>query len=315
MKRYSLACGLKVSRLAYGCMHLDQLEHVEDRERAIATALEQGINFFDHADIYGAGACETFFGELLSRNPDWRQNMIIQSKCGIRFAGDTYGDEPPSRYDFSHEHIVRAAEGILSRLQIEQLDILQLHRPDLLMQPDEVARAFDDLHRSGKVGQFGVSNFDAAQIRLLQQSVNQPLIANQVQLSLLHAELIAQGAKFNQSQDFQAAFGTLDYCRAKGMLLQAWSPLARGQLFTPPHDAPHHIHQAAALIYEIAEKKSTNPSAIVLAWLLRHPAGIQPIIGTTNVDRIEHSAEADSVELSREEWYELLERAQGHPVP
>ncbi|MDJ0759288.1 MAG: aldo/keto reductase [Woeseiaceae bacterium] len=315
MKTYQLKNETRVSRIACGCMNLGQLETVEDRERLIDTALSAGINFYDHADIYGAGYCETAFGELLKRNPAWRDHMVIQSKCGIRFAGDTYGDSAPSRYDFSYEHIMRSVEGILERLQIEQLDILLLHRPDLLMEPDEVARAFDALSGSGKVADFGVSNFDGHQIELLQRSLDQDLIVNQVEVSLLHAELIAEGARVNTGQGFAPASGMLDDCRLKGITIQAWSPVAGGRLFSPPADAPQNVRETSSLVHELAERHATNASAILLAWLLRHPAGIQPVLGTTNPERLRQSAEADGVELSREDWYSLLERAQGRSVP
>ena len=298
MKTYTLEGGVEVSRLAYGCMNLAQAGSTDERERIIGTALDAGINFFDHADIYGAGHCETVFGEVLKRNPGWRERMVLQSKCGIRFPGDTYDDAAPARYDFSVEHIVRAADGILTRLGIERLDILLLHRPDLLMQPDEVARAFEQLSESGKVAAFGVSNFDAAQIGLLQRALPAKLSVNQLQLSLLHAELIAHGAKVNTRQDYAGAVGTLDYCRLNDIRLQAWSPVAQGRLFAPGHDAPAHVHQAAALVHELAERHSTNPAAILLGWLLRHPAGIQPVVGTTNVDRLLQSVAADDVELA-----------------
>lgn len=315
MRTYTLTNGQAVSRLAYGCMGLDRLDSIADGEALIDTALSLGINFFDHADIYGAGRCESIFGELLQRNPSWREHMVIQSKCGIRFAGDTYGDEAPSRYDFSYEHIVRAVEGSLERLNVEQLDILLLHRPDLLMVPDEVARAFDELATSGKVKDFGVSNFDLHRIELLQRALERKLLVNQVEISLMHAELIARTATFNSAAALAAAPGTLDYCVGNDIRVQAWSPVAGGQMFAPGADAPPNVRQASALVHELAGRYGTNPSAVLLAWLLRHPAGIQPVVGTTNADRLRQSAEADRIELAREDWYALLERAQGNAVP
>ena len=315
MKTYTLTNGQTVSRLAYGCMGLDRLESIADCEELIDTALSLGINFFDHADIYGAGRCESIFGELLQRNRSWREHIVIQSKCGIRFAGDTYGDEAPSRYDFSYEHITRAVEGTLHRLQTEHLDILLLHRPDLLMAPDEVARAFEDLSASGKVGAFGISNFDYHRIELLQRALEQKLLVNQVELSLMHAELIARTARFNSAADRASASGTLDYCVRNEIRVQAWSPVAGGDLFAPGTDAPQSVKRTSSLVHELAEHYDTNASAIVLAWLLRHPAGIQPVVGTTNADRLRQSAEADRIDLTREDWYALLERAQGMPVP
>ena len=315
MKTYTLTSGQTVSRLAYGCMGLSRLDSVADCEELIDAALALGINFFDHADIYGAGRCESIFGELLQRNPSWREHMVIQSKCGIRFAGDTYGDEAPSRYDFSYQHMVRAVEGSLERLQIERLDILLLHRPDLLMVSDEVARAFDELATSGKVRDFGVSNFDHHRIELLQRALERKLLVNQVEISLMHAELIARTAKFNSANDLASASGTLDYCTGNDIRVQAWSPVAGGQLFAPGADAALNVRQTSALVHELAGRYDSNPSAIMLAWLLRHPAGIQPVVGTTNADRLRQSAEADRIDLTREDWYALLESAQGSAVP
>lgn len=316
MKQYTLVEGaIEASRLAFGCMNLSRLHDAADREALIGSALDIGINLFDHADIYGAGACETLFGDVLAKNPGWRERMFIQSKCGIRFAGDTYDDGPPGRYDFSYEHLVNSVDGILQRLRVDHLDLLLLHRPDLLMETDEVARAFDDLSAAGKVRFFGVSNFDGAQIELLSKAVGRRLVVNQVQLSLMHAQLIAQGARINMHQGFASAVGTLDYCRLHDLRLQAWSPLAQGDLVHPPHDAPESVHHTSALVHELANSYGTNPAAIVLAWLLRHPAGIQPVVGTTNIERLRQCCEADGIELQREEWYSLLERAQGQGVP
>ncbi len=316
MKHYTLVEGaIDASRLVFGCMNLNQLSDAGDRETLIGTALDAGINLFDHADIYGAGACESVFGSILAKNPGWRDRMIIQSKCGIRFAGDTYDDGPPGRYDFSYEHLVTSVDGILQRLHVDYLDLLLLHRPDLLMEVDEVARAFDELSASGKVRFFGVSNFDWAQIELLSKAVKRHLVVNQVQLSLMHSQLIAQGARINMPQAFASAAGTLDYCRLHDIRIQSWSPLARGDLVHPPHDAPETVHHTSALVHELANSYGTNPAAIVLAWLLRHPAGIQPVVGTTNRDRLMQCCEADSIELTREEWYSLLERSQGEGVP
>ena len=315
MKSYQLTKALTVSRLACGCMNLDKLGSVDECEQLIDTALSVGIDFFDHADIYGAGRCESIFGELLERNPSWREHMVIQSKCGIRFAGDTYGDAAPSRYDFSYEHIVKAVEGSLQRLKIERLDILLLHRPDLLMVPDEVARAFEALQTGGKVGAFGVSNFDGQQIELLQRALDAPLIVNQLELSLLRAELIAEGARVNTGQGYAPASGTLDYCRLNDIAVQAWSPVAGGRLFNPGADAPQPVRETSALVHELADRYETNASAILLAWLLRHPAGIQPVVGTTNAERLRQAAEADRIDLTREDWYLLLECAQATSVP
>jgi predicted oxidoreductase len=296
-------------------MHLSQVPTHAGRVALLQAALDAGITLFDHADIYGAGDCERLFGEALRSHPEWRTRMLLQTKCGIRFAGDTYGDEWPSRYDFSKQHIVAAAEGSLRRLGVEQLDIFLLHRPDLLVEPDEVADAFSVLESAGKVRQFGVSNFDWMQIRLLQQALDVPLIVNQMQLSLLHNELISQGAKVNLPHAYAGAVGTLDYCRLKNIGLQAWSPLAGGQFFTINEETPQRVRETAAYASQLAEEKSVSVSEILLAWILRHPANIVPIIGTTSIERLQASARAVDVTLSREEWYGLLEKAQSAPVP
>ena len=183
------------------------------------------------------------------------------------------------------------------------------------METDEVARAFDELSASGKVRFFGVSKFDWAQIELLSKAIGRRLVVNQLELSLMHAQLVAQGARINMRQEFASAVGTLDYCRLHDIRIQCWSPLARGDLVHPPHDAPETVHHTSALVHELANSYGTNPAAIVLAWLLRHPAGFQPVVGTPNIERLRQCCEADGLELRREEWYSLLERAQGQGVP
>lgn len=301
--------------IAYGCMNFSTVDTTTERERLVETALDLGVTLFDHADIYGAGESEALFGRVLRDHPDWRHRMIIQTKCGIRFPGDTYGDDWPARYDFSFEHIVNATEGSLRRLGIEQIDCLLLHRPDLLMDVDEVARAFDDLSSAGKVRAFGVSNFDAGQMQLLQSGLGRELVVNQLEISLMHAELIAEGAKVNTEQSFTAAGGTLDYCRRNGINVQAWSPVAGGQLFAAGPDAPRNVRDTAEYATHLAEQKSVSLTAILIAWLLKHPAGIVPVVGTTKIDRLRDAMQATSTALSREEWYGLLEKAQGQPVP
>lgn len=309
--------------IAYGCMNIggrwnhDPLTP-EDHTAALAAitaALESGVTLFDHADIYMHGKSETVFSQVWSIYPNLRERIVLQSKCGIRFPGDP-DPQDPGRYDFSYAHIIRSVEGSLRRLQTEYLDILLLHRPDPLIVPEEVARAFSELHQSGKVRYFGVSNHTAAQMELLRQVLDQPLVANQVQLSLLHHYLISDGIVFNTVQRHTVlSDGTLDYCRQHDIQVQAWAPVAGGQLFNPPAGAPAHLRDTAALVKLMAMEKGTTPTAIVLAWLLRHPAGIMPIIGTTKPDRIRESCAAVPVQLSRSEWYRLLTAARGEPVP
>lgn len=311
---------LQSSVISYGCMNIGgnwntsviTTENRSTAYNAINAALDEGINLFDHADIYVRGKSEIVFGELLHQDPGLRQRMILQSKCGIRFGGDP---EPhsPGRYDFSYDHIVRSVEGILERLNTDYLDILLLHRPDSLVEPEEVARAFDHLHSSGKVRWFGVSNHTWAQIDLLKSVVNQPLVINQVEISLLHRSLIEEGMVFNQNTTGIAGSSfTLDYCRRHKILLQAWSPVSGGKLFVHGRGAPDALIH---LIQSLAHQYRTSTEAIALAWLLRHPAGIQPIIGTVNPDRIRASAMAASVTLSHEDWYRLLIAARGESMP
>lgn len=318
MKTYHIPqTDLEVSRLAYGCMQIggrwdsDPMTAVEKTTalNVVTAAYEQGINIFDHADIYTHGKSEAVFGEMLGQIP--RDQIVIQSKCGIRFPGQPQPDDP-HRYDFSYEHITSSVEGSLRRLGTEYLDILLLHRPDPLVEPEEVARAFDALHHSGKVRYFGVSNHNPAQMALLQKHVTQPLVVNQLEINLLHAHLINDGAIVNQNGGtYVAGTSILDYCRLHDVLVQAWAPVAGGQLFNPPADAPENVRKTARLVAAMAETKQTSKEAIVLAWLLRHPAGIQPIIGTTKAQRVIASCLADEVQLSREEWYSLFTAGRG----
>lgn len=314
---------LNVSRLAYGCMHLGgnweptplDKEQIDHAERVVRTALELGFNFFDHADIYCRGKSEQAFGEVLRRWPGMRQQMIIQSKCGIRFGDDPQPGDP-HRYDFSAGHILHSVDDSLRRLGIETLDILLLHRPDPLVEPDEVAEAFSKLENAGKVRFFGVSNHTAGQIELLKASVAQPLVVNQVELNILHSYLISEGILANQEHvPYAGARDMLDYCRQNGILIQAWAPVANGLLIDPPADAPARVQRAARVVAKLAEEKNTTRAAIALGWLLRHPAGIQPVIGTIRLERLRESALADDVELTREEWWGLFNAGRGTPPP
>ncbi len=314
---------LSVTRLAYGNMQIggswdDRAPLAEDRAKAtrvIARALECGINFFDHADIYCRGKSEMVFGDALRELRVNRTDVILQSKCGIRFGADPNPGDP-ARYDFSCEHITHAVEGSLRRLRTDYLDILLLHRPDALVEPREVARAFDELRRAGKVRYFGVSNHTPGQIALLRKFVTQPLVVNQLELNLWHHELISEGLLANNdAAHYTNATGILEYCRAQEMILQAWAPVAGGRLMDPPRDADAGITRAAALVARLAQLRNTSREAIALAWLLRHPAPIQPILGTTNPERVAASCLADEIELTREEWYALLEAARGEPAP
>lgn len=291
-------------------------EVVKNAQDMIEAALDSGINFFDHADIYTRGKSEEVFGRWLTTHPGAREQMVVQSKVGIRFPSDGPGGKFPGRYDFSYEHIMRATEGVLKRLQTDHLDLLLLHRPDALVEPAEVARAFDALQESGKVRYFGVSNHTPGQIELLRRQVRQPLVVNQLELSLAQPALVVEGMMANRAGAVSdLGDGLLDYCRANDILVQAWSPVGGGKLFAADQAEEGALKAAAGLIAQLAGEKETTPEAIMLAWILRHPAGIQPIIGTTKADRVRASAAADEVELTREEWYLLLEAARGQRVP
>jgi predicted oxidoreductase len=316
MNTYRIAnTDLTVSRLSYGCMMLGRPEAAGRAGEMLAAALDQGINHFDHADVYGRGNSEIVFGEALRQTPGARDKIVLQSKCGIRPANTPLlGDA--GRYDFSYDHIVSVVEGSLIRLQTDHLDLLLLHRPDALVEPEEVARAFTELHAAGKVRYFGVSNHSPAQIELLKRYVAQPLVANQLEVSLVHNYMIEEGVLVNQPvARFAASSGLLDYCRLHDILIEAWSPVASGQLIDPRPDASERVVAAAKRVAELAATHNTTREAIALAWLLRHPAGIQPIIGTTKVERLIASCQADSVSLTREEWYSLLNAARGSNVP
>lgn len=329
MKTYRIPkTDLDVSRLAYGCMKIggtwDHAPVSADTEKnardTVAAALDCGINFFDHADIYTCGKSEELFGRILKSSPGLRDRIVLQSKVGIRFANDAYLSGEPARYDFSHDHILRSTEAILGRLGVDHLDLLLLHRPDPLVEPAEVARAFDTLQRSGKVRYFGVSNHTPGQIELLRHHVRQPLVVNQLEFSLAQPALVVEGFLANRtgaSAEANLAAGTLDYCRRHEISVQAWSPVGGGKLLRGPAEATaaNPVHPAAALAAELAAAKGTTPEAVLLAWILRHPAGIQPIIGTTRAGRVRASAEADALTLSREEWYSLLAAARGQKVP
>jgi predicted oxidoreductase len=285
--------------------------------KTVQAALDAGINFFDHADIYGNGAREEVFSHLWESSPSLRAELILQSKCGIRLPGDPEPDSP-GRYDFSYEHIVNSVEGSLRRLKTDYLDVLLLHRPDPLVEPEEVARAFDHLHESGKVRWFGVSNHTAAQIQLLQTAVKQPLVTNQVQLSVVHSQLLNDGVVFNtDDMGVQSrSEGTIEFCRMGNITIQAWGPLAAGAVSRTQVDRSNPRDRFTAdLIAEMANKRRVSPGAILIAWLLRHPAGIQAIIGTTNPERIAEACKADEIELSREEWYRLFTAGRGGGVP
>lgn len=296
---------LNVSNLVMGCMRIDTLTEKE-LEFLTDTYLEAGVNYFDHADIYGGGACEEAFGNMLSGRPGLRDQILIQSKCGIR----------NGYFDFSREYILTSVDGILKRLHTDHLDVLLLHRPDALMEPEEVAAAFDELETSGKVRYFGVSNQNPMQIELLRSAVRQKLVINQLQMSLAHTPVIDSGMTVNMGidQSVMRDGSIMEYSRLKGITLQAWSPFQKGffeGVFLNDRDKYKVLNEK---IDVLAEKYQVTPTAIAVAWLTRHPANIQVVLGTTKPSRVKEAAAGSELMLTREEWYGLYQAA-GNRIP
>ena len=299
---------LLASPLVYGCMTWGGLDR-PDAEEALDAALDAGVALFDHADIYSGGRSESLFGEILAQRPGLRDRIGLQSKCGIRFADDPPG--APKRYDLSREHITASVEGSLRRLGTDHLDLLLLHRPDPLMEPDQVARAFDELRQSGKVGAFGVSNFSVAQVDRLATALDAPLVVNQIQLSLAHLGPVEAGVTVNMDAPSGGASGLLDGLAARGVGVQAWAPLAGGAL-TKANPSPEHAALADA-VGEVADAHGVARLAVVVAWVAR--LGARPVVGTTDPERIAACAQGVALTLPREDWYRLFEAARGHRVP
>jgi predicted oxidoreductase len=295
---------LEVPVVAVGCMRMDSLDKPE-AQQFIQTALEEGANFFDHADIYGNGACEEIFADAIQMNANIREKIILQSKCGIR----------SGMFDFSKAYILDSVDAILKRLKTDYLDILLLHRPDTLVEPEEVADAFNILESSGKVRHFGVSNQNPMQIQLLQKSVKQPIVANQLQLSITNATTISSG--FNVNMENDAAVNRdgsiLDFCRLNDITIQPWSPFQYG-FFEGVFLGNAKFPKLNQQIDEIASKYEVSSTTIAIAWLLRHPAHMQPVIGTMNIERLKDCCNANHVQLTREEWYAIY-RAAGNILP
>ncbi len=308
MKTYKVPHSeLTVPAVVAGLMRISKMSDAEI-QTLVNTAVEAGINMIDHADIYGGDhLCERRFGDAMQLTPSRRETLMIQSKVGIR----------KGFFDFSSEHILASVDQSLKALRTDYLDVLLLHRPDTLVEPDDVAKAFDTLHAAGKVRHFGVSNQTPGQIELLKSAVKQPLLFNQVQLSITHAPLFAQGIAANMAgldQSVSRDNGLLDYSRLKGMILQAWSPFQKGffdGVFIGDRENFGELNDA---LDELAAKYNVTPTGIAVAWITRHPANIQVVLGTTKPERIRESAAGASVPLTREEWYRLF-RAAGHKLP
>ena len=309
-----------VSRLVLGCMGFgggwDNSAitdgHYQQTASAVDAALEHGINFFDHADIYTLGKAEQCFGHYLKNASGKRDKLFIQTKCAIRFADDKL----PGRYDFSAGYIIDSVEQSLKRLQTDYIDVLLLHRPDPLMQGEEVASAFIRLQQQGKVRHFGVSNMGWAQMQLLQDALQQPLVANQLQMSLADLDWLEEGVLtgMRQGAEHHFGYGTVEYCMRQRIQLQSWGSLAQG-VFTGGQQKQPYQQATAELVQRLAQQYQCSAEAIVLAWLMRHPAAIQPIIGTTRPERIAACAQASTITLSREDWYSLYVSARGQPLP
>ncbi|MBC1249815.1 aldo/keto reductase family oxidoreductase [Listeria welshimeri] len=305
MKRITIGnSALTASEISLGCMRMADLSK-EDANKVINTALENGIDFFDHADIYGGGKSEEVFADAIDMNATIREKMILQSKCGIR----------QGFFDFSKEHIISSVEGSLKRLKTDYLDTLLLHRPDTLFEPEEVAAAFTELEKSGKVRHFGVSNQNPGQIELLKKYVDQELIANQLQFSIMHTGMIDTGFNVNMTIDpsLDRDGGILEYSRLNNMTIQAWSPFQYG-FFEGVFLDNDKFPELNKTIDKIAADKGVTNSAIAVAWIQRHPASFQTVVGTMNPGRIADIAKASDVKLSREEWYEIY-RAAGNQLP
>ena len=303
MKKIQIA-DMQASQIILGCMRI--IEPGKNPVKVIETAYENGINFFDHADIYGAGQCETVFAEALAQTSIRREDIYLQSKCAIR---------PGIAFDFSKEHIIQSVEGSLKQLQTDYLDTMLLHRPDTLMEPEEVAEAFYELEKSGKVRYFGVSNQNPMQVELLKTAVKQPLLFNQLQFGLKHTEMVDAGLNVNipnQASHMQDG-SVLEYSRINKMTIQAWSPFQHGY-FDGPFVGNDKFPELNKKLEEYAEKYNLTPSGIAIAWINRHPARMQTIIGTMTEQRIEEVTNASDLVLSRDEWYDLY-MAAGNILP
>ncbi|HGA4081748.1 TPA: aldo/keto reductase family oxidoreductase [Streptococcus agalactiae] len=296
--------GIQGTRIALGCMRMSDLEG-KQAEEVVGTALDLGINFFDHADIYGGGLSELRFRDAIKHLNVNRDKMIIQSKCGIR----------EGYFDFSKEYILSSVDGILERLGTEYLDFLILHRPDVLVEPEEVAEAFTKLRAEGKVKHFGVSNQNRFQMELLQSYLDEPLAVNQLQLSPAHTPMFDAGLNVNMlnKASIEHDDGIVDYCRLKRVTIQAWSPfqidLSRGLFVNHPD-----YKELNETIAKLAKNYNVSSEAIVIAWILRHPAQIQAIVGSMNPSRLKAIDKANDIALTREEWYDIY-RSAGNILP
>lgn len=295
---------LHVPAIVVGCMRMDELK-ASEAETFVQTALDLGANFFDHADIYGGGECERIFARAAKLNDDRREKVFLQSKCGIR----------KGLFDFSKEHILKSVDGILERLDTDYLDMLLVHRPDALMEPEEVAEAFDHLLNTGKVRRFGVSNQSPMQMALLQKFMSQKILANQLQLSITNSGMIRSGINVNMENASSVDHDgeVLNYCRLNDVTIQAWSPFQYG-MFEGVFLGNPKFRELNQKIDEIAARYGVSNTTITTAWILRHPANMQMISGTMSTSRLKQICQACDITLTREEWYEIY-RAAGNELP
>ncbi len=310
MKYYDIkGTDLNVSAIIMGCMRIDALS-IKEIETLVNTALDNGVNFFDHADVYAAGECEKLFSQVVT--PSMREKMIIQGKCGIKKCGG-YLD---GYYDFSKEYILKCVDDILGRLKMDYLDTLLLHRPDSLMEPEVVADAFDTLQQAGKVRYFGVSNCNSQQIALLQSACKQRLAFNQVQFGIGHTPLVDAGMASDTflEQGHDRSGYLLEYSRLNDITLQCWSPFQHGTFAGVVIGDRENYAKLNEVLDNIAEKYNVTPTAIATAWILRHPAHMQMIAGTTKPSRLIECCKGADITLQRDEWYELY-KAAGNPIP
>jgi predicted oxidoreductase len=311
----------EASQLVYGCMGLGggwnsnpiSSTEVKQASEVIDTALDVGINVFDHADIYTLGKAEQVFGKALQASPELREKMIIQSKCAIRFNDDA----GPKRYDFSAEWITDSVHKSLAQLHTDYLDILLLHRPDPLMDLEEVVETLSNLVSNGKIRQLGVSNMHTGQIALLQSALNIPIVANQIEMSLAHIDWLESGITTNTNAGRNNSFdtGLLEYCQINNIQIQAWGSLAQGKITSSQLATDARTKAIVKCVEQYAGQYQCSTEAIALAWLSRLPMGIQPIIGTTNLNRIRACSQAHEIFLEREHWYQLYEVARGSEMP
>lgn len=304
MEQIKIGGILPASRIAMGCMRLAGAQHSVDE--IMETAVDRGINFFDHANIYGRGECERIFGEYIKEHPSFRDNIILQTKCAIK---------PHQSYDFGKDYIIKCVDESLQRLCTDHIDVLVLHRPDVLMEPEEVALAFDCLESAGKVAHFGVSNHNPYQIELLKTAVKQPIITNQMQFSVMEAGMVTAGLNVNMKNDesYMHDAGTLEYSRIKNITIQTWSPFQAGRQKKPFIGNPDYP-EINAKLEEMAEKYNSTPTGIATAWILRLPCKMQLISGSMNPTRIREICAGAEIKLEHDDWYQIY-LAAGYCLP